>query len=307
MKIVYFRTPEFSVKPLEKIILSGKHEVVGVVCQPDRPVGRKAVMTPPPTKEFALKYGIRVFQYESVRKEGVEDLKKLNADAMVTCAYGQILSQEILDITKFGVFNIHASLLPKYRGASPIQYSIINGDDRTGITYMKTDVGMDTGDIIRQYETAIGESETYGELSDRLSALGAEHIVEILDEIESGKIELRKQNDEFSSIVKPLKKEDSIIDFSKNSKTVFNLVKGTNPWPIAHTLLNGKILKIYSVKLSEGSGLPGEVVVADDRLVVSCGAGAVEVLEIQEEGGKKMSAKAYLLGRKIKNGDVLGK
>ena len=140
-------------------------------------------MTPPPTKEFALKYGIRVFQYESVRKEGVEDLKKLNADAMVTCAYGQILSQEILDITKFGVFNIHASLLPKYRGASPIQYSIINGDDRTGITYMKTDVGMDTGDIIRQYETAIGESETYGELSDRLSALGAEHMVEILDEI----------------------------------------------------------------------------------------------------------------------------
>ena len=307
MKIVYFGTPEFSVKPLEKIILSGKHEVVGVVCQPDRPVGRKAVMTPPPTKEFALKYGIRVFQYESVRKEGVEDLKKLNADAMVTCAYGQILSQEILDITKFGVFNIHASLLPKYRGASPIQYSIINGDDRTGITYMKTDVGMDTGDIIRQYETAIGESETYGELSDRLSALGAEHMVEILDEIESGKIELRKQNDDFSSIVKPLKKEDSIIDFSKNSKTVFNLVKGTNPWPIAHTFLNGKILKIYSVKLSEGSGLPGEVVVAADRLVVSCGAGAVEVLEIQEEGGKKMSAKAFLLGRKIKNGDVLGK
>ena len=209
MKIIYLGTPEFAVKPLENILLSGKHEVLGVVCQPDRPIGRKAILTPPPVKQTAIKYGIPVYQYESVRKEGVEDLKKLCPDAMVTCAYGQILSQEILDIPKFGVYNIHASLLPKYRGASPIQYAVINGDKKTGITYMKTDVGMDTGDIIRQYEIPIGENETYGELSDRLSLLGAEHIVEILDEIENGKAVFKKQDNSFSSVVKPLKKEDS--------------------------------------------------------------------------------------------------
>ena len=185
MKVIYLGTPEFAVKPLEKIINSDLHEVVAVVCQPDRPVGRKAIVTPPPVKVVAEKYGIPVLQFEKIRNGGAEELKKFNADIMVTCAYGQILSKEILEVCPKGVINIHASLLPKYRGAAPIQYAIVNGEKKTGVTIMKTEEGLDTGDIIAAYETEIGETETAGELSERLSELGAEHICGVLSDIEN--------------------------------------------------------------------------------------------------------------------------
>ena len=307
MRVIYLGTPEFAVPPLKAIIESKGHTVVGVVTQPDRPVGRKNIITPPPVKVVATSYGIPVFQYEKIRAEGVEDLKSLGADIMITCAYGQILSREIIDICPKGIINIHASLLPKYRGAAPIQYAIINGEKTTGVTIMQTEEGLDTGDIIDVFEIEIGDSETAGELSVRLSNLGAENICKTLDKIEQG-IETRiKQDDSLASLVKTLKKEDAIIDFSQNSETIKNKINGLNPWPVAYALFGGKKIKIYRAKLAEGSGTAGEVIRADKKLFVACGEGAIEVLEIQEEGGKVMSASAYLNGRKIKLGDLLGK
>ncbi|MBQ7643027.1 MAG: methionyl-tRNA formyltransferase [Clostridia bacterium] len=306
MNIIYLGTPEFAVAPLEAIISSDKHKVVGVVTQPDRPVGRKAVITPPPVKVAAQKAGIPVFQFEKIRTEGVDALKNLGADIMITCAYGQILSKEVLDICPFGVYNLHGSLLPKYRGASPIQYAVINGDKKTGITVMKTDVGMDTGDILKEYELEILPDETYGELANRLSVLAAEVVVPSLDLISENHI-LKRQDDSISSVVKPIKKEDSIIDFTNNSETVKNFINGLNPSPVARTWLYNKTLKIFKASKADFSGKAGEVVKCDDELIVACGAGSIIISELQEEGGKRMSACDFIRGRKIKLGDKLGK
>ncbi len=303
MKIIYLGTPEFAVKPLESLIKS-KHEVVAVVTQPDRPVGRKGIITPPPVKVVAEKNNIPVYQFEKIRTDGIESLKSLNADAMVTCAYGQILSEEVLNICPYGVYNIHASLLPKYRGAAPIQYAIICGEKTTGITFMKTDVGLDTGDIVKQYPLDILPDETFGALSERLSMLGAEKVAEVMTEIETGNACPVKQNDEFMSVVKTIKNEDCIIDFARNSEAVKNLINGLSPAPCAYTFLNGKRYKFYNASLSDGSGNAGEVICADKKLILACGEGAVEIRSLQEEGGKVMDAKSFLLGRKLKVGDV---
>ena len=307
MKVIYLGTPEFSVAPLESIINSDRHEIVAVVTQPDRPVGRKAIITPSPVKVVAIKNDIPIYQFESIRKEGVKILTSLGADAMITCAYGQILSQEVLDATKLGTFNIHASLLPKYRGASPIQYAIINGEKTTGVTFMKTDAGLDTGDIISQFSVDIIKDETFGELSERLSALAADKVCGVLDAIESGKTVFKKQDDAIASVVKTLKKEDGIIDFTKNCEAVVDLINGLNPWPVAHMTHCGKTIKIFRATKSDMCGNAGEVLFDEGKLVVACGTGAAEITEIQEEGAKRMSAKDYLLGRKLKKGDVLGK
>ena len=303
MKIIYLGTPEFAVKPLESLIKS-KHEVVAVVTQPDRPVGRKGIITPPPVKVVAEKNNIPVYQFEKIRTDGIESLKSLNADAMVTCAYGQILSEEVLNICPYGVYNIHASLLPKYRGAAPIQYAIICGEKTTGITFMKTDVGLDTGDIVKQYPLDILPDETFGALSERLSILGAEKVADVMTEIETGNACPVKQNDEFMSVVKTIKNEDCIIDFARNSEAVKNLINGLSPAPCAYTFLNGKRYKFYNASLSGGSGNAGEVICADKKLILACGEGAVEIRSLQEEGGKVMDAKSFLLGRKLKVGDV---
>lgn len=310
MKVVFLGTPDFAVLPLKKIAAS-KHEVLAVVTQPDRPVGRKAVVTPCAVKVAAESLGLKTLGYEKIRKEGVEDLKALNPDVMVTCAYGQILSQEILDIPKHGVINVHASLLPKYRGAAPIQWSIINGDKVTGVTIMKTEAGVDTGDIIAVQKTDITEAETAGELFDRLSAIGADLIVKVLDELEAGTATFVEQNDAEATHVKMLKKEDGIINFSKNSISIYNLVRGLNPWPVAYTFLHNKMLKIYSARvrgdITPAGKTPGEVVFADVKngLIVACGDGALELTEVQLEGGKRMSAHDFLVGNKIKVGDIL--
>ena len=305
MKIIFLGTPEFAVLPLEKLINS-HHEVVAVVTQPDRPVGRKGIITPPPVKVVAESYGIKVFQFSSIRKEGIEPLTTLGADAMITCAYGQILSREVIDICPFGVYNIHASLLPKYRGASPIQFAIINGEKTTGVTIMKTDEGLDTGDIVKSFPLDILKDETFGSLAERLSLLGAENIVSVLDDIESGRVVFTAQSG-ISSVVKTIKNEDCIIDFNKNCEEVKNLINGLSPAPCAYTFLNGKRLKIYEASVSDMEGEVGFVSAENGKIKVCCLKGSIEIKKLQEEGGKVMDAKSYLSGRKIKTGDFLGK
>ena len=305
MKVIYLGTPEFAVAPL-KAIINSHHQVVGVVTQPDRPVGRKGVITPPPVKVVATQSDIPVFQYEKIRAQGVEDLKSLGADIMITCAYGQILSREIIDICKFGIINIHGSLLPKYRGAAPIQYAVINGEEKTGITIMQTEEGLDSGDILAVFETPIGETETAADLFERLSVLGADNIVSVLDKIELGCVSPTKQDHSQATMVKTIKKEDALIDFSKSATEIKNLINGMNPWPVAFTFKNGKKIKFYRARVAQGEGKKGEVILADKKLIIACGDGAVEILSLQEEGGKVMDAIAYLNGRKLKVGDILG-
>ncbi len=301
MKVVYLGTPDFAVKPLEAINNS-KHEILAVVTQPDRPFGRKAVITPCAVKQTAKSLGLKALSYEKIRLEGVEDLKALNPDIMVTCAFGQILSSEILNIPKYGVINIHASLLPKYRGSAPIQYSVINGDKTTGITIMQTDVGVDTGDILMQKEIEIFPDETAGELFDRLSILGAEIITQALDDIEAGVITRTHQDEALATHVKMLSKKDGIIDFSKSAIDIKNLVRGLNPWPIAYTYFGDKTLKVYKAEVSPIKGSVGEVLSLDNGITIGSGENSITLVEVQLEGSKKMTAKEFLLGHKINVG-----
>lgn len=308
LKVVFLGTPDFSVNTL-KAILNSRHEVLAVVTQPDRPVGRSGKPVFSPVKQVAVEKGIKVLQYNKIRLEGVEDLKALNPDIMVTCAFGQILSQEIIDIAPKGIINVHASILPKYRGAAPIQWSIINGDSETGVTIMQTEAGIDTGDIICVEKTPISDKETAGELFDRLADLGANLLVKALDMIEDGSATYTKQNHDLATHVKMLKKEDGIIDFEKSSIQIYNFIRGMNPWPCAFAILNGKPLKVYSSEIVDyNSNLPfGSVVCANSKqgLIVSTANGFIRLKEIQAEGGKRMPDTAYLLGHKIEIGTKL--
>ncbi len=299
MRIVYLGTPDFAVKPFEKIFSMENMEIVAVVTNKDKPVGRKQILTAPPVKVKAEEFGVPVLQYSKIRLEGVEDLKSLTPDLMITCAFGQILSQEILDIPKYGVINIHASLLPKYRGASPINYAILNGEKTTGITVMKTDIGIDTGDMIYKREIAIGEEETAGELFCRLSVLGAECIEKVLIDLLNGKVTLEKQVDSEATYTKIIKKEMAKIDFNKSASEVVNQIRAFNPSPVAYTFYNGEIFKIYKARETEETGTPGTVIQSDKRLVVACGEGAVELLKVQKCGGKPLEIKDFLAGNKL--------
>ena len=301
MKVVFLGTPDFAVKALEAINNS-KHQILAVVTQPDRPFGRKAVITPCAVKQKAIELGLKTLSYEKIRLEGVEDLKALNPDIMVTCAFGQILSSEILNIAKHGVINIHASLLPKYRGSAPIQYSVINGDKKTGVTIMQTEVGVDTGDILMQKEIDILPDETAGELFERLSILGAEIITKALDDIESGNITSIPQNEALATHVKMLSKKDGEIDFSKPAIEIKNLVRGLNPWPIAYTYFGDKTLKVYKAEVTHLKGDIGEVLSLDNGITIGAGENSITLLEVQLEGSKKMPAKDFLLGHKISVG-----
>lgn len=301
MKVVFLGTPDFAVGSL-KSIFNSNHEILAVVTQPDRPVGRKAIITPSAVKVEAQNLGLKVLTYEKISKEGVEDLKALNPDVMVTCAFGQILSKEILDIPKYGVINVHASLLPKYRGSAPIQYAILNGDEKTGITIMQTELGVDTGDILLQQTLDILPNETAGELFERLSTLGATCIVYALDKISKGEIKPIKQDESLATHVKMICKKDGVIDFNKTATEVYNLIRAFNPWPIAYTFFEGKTLKIYKAKCLCLSGNAGEVLKVDDEIVIGCKENSISVLELQLEGGRKMSVKEFLLGHKINVG-----
>ena len=304
MNIVFMGTPDFAVAPLKALVEQNSDKIVAVICNTDRPVGRKQILTAPPVKEYALSKGIPVLQYDKIRVEGVDDLKNLNPDLIITCAFGQILSKEILDIPKYGVFNIHASILPYYRGASPIHYAILNGEKKTGVTIMKTDEGIDTGDIIIKEELEIGEEETCGELFERLSLLGSKLIIKALNQLKNGEISYVKQDDEKATLTKIIRKEHAKIDFSKDAKCVVNLVRAFNPAPIAYTFFNGQPLKIYKAKASCGSGKAGEVVANKDYLEIACGEGSVVIETLQKAGGKPMSSKDFLRGNQIELGYV---
>lgn len=307
MKIVFLGTPSFAVPSLNAL-LESKHEVLAVVCQPDKKVGREQKIVFSPVKELALKNGVKVLQYAKIRNEGVEDLKNLKPDVMVSCAYGQILSKEIIDIAPHGIINVHGSLLPKYRGASPVQQAVIDGETETGITIMQTDVGIDSGDILSVLKTPIYENETAGELFDRLSYLGADLLIETLDKIEKNQITPVKQDESSATHVKMIKKEDALIDWQKPAIVIKNLIRGMNPWPVAYTFINGKMLKIFKADaITESVGTVGEVLSCDAKngLIIKCGEGALKISELQSEGGKRMSAHDFCLGRKINVGEIL--
>lgn len=299
MRIVYLGTPDFAVLPLKKLIESGEHEIVGVVTNKDKPVGRKQILTAPPVKQFALENGLPIYQYSKIRLEGVEDLKALKPDLIITCAFGQILSQEILDIAKHGVINIHASLLPKYRGASPIHYAILNGEKKTGITIMKTDIGIDTGDMILQEELKILDGETCGSLFERLSVLGAECLMKALPLVENGTAKFIKQDEAKATFSKIVRKEHALIDWNDSAENIYNKIRAYNPAPIAFCYLDGNPFKVYEAKVVDGSGNAGQVLKAENELIIACGSGALSLITVQKAGGKPMNIKDFLRGNKF--------
>ena len=305
MRIVYMGTPDFAVPALEKLAQSPDYTVAAVFTQPDKPKGRKMVMTPPDVKVCAEKLGIPVFQPSSMRsEEAYNSLKELNPDVIVVAAYGQILPKAVLDLPKFGCVNIHGSLLPKYRGAAPIQQSVLDGEKVTGVTTMLMDVGLDTGDILLKAETEIGENETAGELFDRLAVLGGELIVETLDKLKKGEITPQKQDESLATHTSKITKELCPIDFNKTAYEVHNKVRGLNPWPVAVTEIAGKTVKVYSTRVSEMKGEPGTIL-SLKPFVVACGDKSVELIEIQPQGKKRMTAQAFLAGHKLNIGDKL--
>lgn len=303
MKILYAGTPDFAVKPLEKLVKAGA-DIVGVITQTDKPQGRKGTITPPPVKVKAAELGLPVHQYDKIRLHA-DEVRELGADCMITCAYGQILSQEIIDLFPKGIWNIHASLLPAYRGAAPIQWCVINGEEYTGVTIMKTDIGLDTGDIMLVKRLKIGEKETSGDLSERLSSLGAEAIAEALPLIESG-AQLMLQDASRAFTVKKITREQARIDFSMSGREIVNKVRGMNPEPIAYALLNGSPLNIFSAEEVDcEESAPVGTVISDSPkkgLIVKCKDGAVRLVEVQAAGGKRMKGSDLLNGRKIIKG-----
>lgn len=315
MKIVFMGTPDFSAVVLEK--LNSVYPVSAVVTGLDKPVGRGYNLAPSPLKVKAIELGIPVLQYAKVSREGLDDIRALEPDVIVTAAFGQILSDAFLAIPKYAVLNVHASLLPKYRGSSPIQWSIINGDEKTGITIMKTVKAVDAGDVLLEKETEIGKKETAGELFDRLAILGGEAIVEAISLVESGKATFTPQDESKVTHCSMINKGDGLVDFSKSAKEIDCFVRGMTPWPSAYTHIGEKTLKIFYVEKVELSDLEksndqfenakfGEVVLADKNhgLIVKVADGFIRLHVIQLEGSKRMDDTQFLLGRKIDVGTV---
>lgn len=313
MKIVFMGTPDFSVPTLETLIHS-EHEVIGVVTQPDKPKGRGKEIQMSPVKETALKYEIPVYQPMRAREEAfVETMRALKPDVMVVIAFGQILSKELLEVPKYGCINIHASLLPKYRGASPIQWSVINGDPETGITTMMMDVGMDTGDILETAVIALDKKETGGSLFDRLSLMGGDLLLSTLQKLEAGTLVRTKQNDEEATYVKKIPKSMGEIDWMMDAASIERLIRGLNPWPSAYTYWNGKMLKLWEAEVLADTTetereAAGTVLAAyEDTFLVKTGKGILKVEGLQLEGKKRMDAAAFLRGNGVKKGSLLGR
>ena len=307
MKIIFMGTPDFAAASLEALIDS-RHEIQAVVTQPDKPKGRKGELTPSPVKVVAEEKGIKVYQPLKVRdEEFVETLRAYNPDVIVVVAFGQIIPLSILKMPKFGCVNIHGSLLPKYRGAAPIQWAVLDGEKETGITTILMDEGIDTGDILLKKTIKIDADETSGSLFDKLMALGAKTILETLDELEKGSLTPTKQEESPTAYAKMLTKAMGLIDFTKSAKELDCFVRGMDPWPSAYTLLAGKTLKLWKVRAVEKSGKAGSVIEIDkESFTVACGEGAIEVLEVQLEGKKRMSAGDFLKGSTLNIGQELG-
>ena len=307
MKIIFMGTPDFAAASLEALIDS-RHEIQAVVTQPDKPKGRKGELTPSPVKVIAKREGIKVYQPLKVRdEEFVKTLRAYNPDVMVVVAFGQIIPLSILKMPKYGCVNIHGSLLPKYRGAAPIQWAVLDGEKETGITTILMDEGIDTGDILLKKTIKIDTDETSGSLFDKLMALGAETILETLDELENGSLTPTKQGESPTAYAKMLTKAMGLIDFTKPAKELDCFVRGMDPWPSAYTLLSGKTLKLWKVRAVEGSGKAGSVIdIGKESFTIACGEGAIEVLEVQLEGKKRMSAGDFLKGSTLNKGQELG-
>ncbi len=307
MKIIFMGTPDFSVPTLDAIKKDG-NEIVLVVTQPDKKKGRKGILTPPPVKEWAVKNNISIFQPVKLReKQNIEELEKYEADVIVVAAFGQILPKEVLDMPKYGCINVHASLLPKYRGASPIQWAILNGDDETGVTTMQMGVGLDDGDILLQKKVPISSEDTGGSLFDKLSKVGADLLVETLHRIEKNDIVRIPQDDEKATHVGLIKKDFGILSFDEENKYILNKIRALNPWPSAFTFYKDKMVKIWkakSVSFNNKGYEYGDLIVENkDELLVVTRNGAISILELQEEGKKRIKAADFLRGHKIEKGD----
>lgn len=305
MKLIFMGTPDFAVPCLESLINAG-HEVLGVFTQPDKPVGRKQIMTPPDVKVCAVKHGLTVYQPNSMRDgTAMEIIRELDPEVMVVAAYGKILPKEMLVFPRYGCINVHGSLLPKYRGAAPIQWSVINGDAETGVTIMQMGEGVDTGDILLQRAIPIGVDDTAESMFEKLSNLGGEAIVEALDLLGRGELFPEKQDESLATYASMLNKEIALIDWNKTGTQVHNLVRGLYSWPIAYTTLGGKKLKIIRTSPCEKSGKAGTVI-ALDPLTIACGDGSVIIRELQLEGKKRMDSKTFLVGHQLTIGEQLG-
>ncbi|MBR0084978.1 MAG: methionyl-tRNA formyltransferase [Lachnospiraceae bacterium] len=306
MRILFMGTPDFSVPVLTGMIEEG-YDVVGVVTQPDKPKGRGKGLSMPPVKEVAIAHDIPVYQPKRVRDPAfIEVLKEIAPDLIVVVAFGQILSKAVLDVPRLGCINVHASLLPKYRGAAPIQWAVINGEKETGVTTMMMDEGLDTGDMLLSAKVELAPDETGGSLHDKLSVLGRELLLETLKELEAGTLKRTRQDDsQTGEYAKMLKKEMGEIDFNEPAVKIERLIRGLNPWPSAYTHCRGKIIKIWRAEAVEtdSNDAPGTVIACDKKsFTVKCGEGALRILELQPESKKCMEANAFLCGTQLKPG-----
>ncbi len=307
MRIVFLGTPEFAVPTLERSVETG-HQVLAAITQPDRPKGRSQALAEPPVKQAARRLNLPVYQPEKIRTpEFLALLKELGADAMVMVGYGRIIPQSIIDIPPHGIINVHASLLPTYRGAAPIQWAIANGETRTGVTTMRIDAGLDTGDILLQSETEIGPEETAVELSPRLARMGADLLVETLLRIEDGTLVPQPQDSAQATLAPVLKKEDGRIDWTRPAREIHNRIRGFLPWPGCYTRFRGRQFQIWRARVGgEAKGTPGSLHAIRERLFVTCGANtSLEPLEIQIEGKKRMTAVDFLNGYQLSDNDFL--
>lgn len=306
MRIVFMGTPDFAVPSLQALIDAG-HDVCAVYTQPDKPQGRKQILTAPPVKTLALEHDIPVFQPNTLKKEDEQTrLRALAPEVIIVVAYGKLLPKAVLDIPPHGCINVHGSLLPRWRGAAPIQWAVIAGDEMAGVTTMQMAEGLDTGDMLLTYETKVGEKETAGELFDRLAQSGAELLTQTLVKLDE--ITPRPQDDAQSCYAHMLDKHMAVIDWSKSAHEIDCLIRGLNPWPIALTTLSGERLKVFAAEKAAGNGEPGTVLEADPKkgLTVACGEGALRLTEIQLVGGKRMKATDFLRGHAIEVGTKLG-
>ena len=306
MRIVFMGTPDFAVPSLQALLDAG-HEVCAVYTQPDKPQGRKQILTAPPVKSLAQQRGIPVYQPQTLKDEAEQErLRALAPEVIIVVAYGKLLPKAVLDIPPRGCINVHGSLLPRWRGAAPIQWAVIAGDEKAGVTTMQMAEGLDTGDMLLTYETAVGARETAGELFDRLAQAGAKLLVETLEKLD--RITPRPQDDSQSCYAHMLDKAMAVIDWTKSAREIDCLVRGLNPWPVALTTLAGARLKIYAAEPAEGSGKPGEVLESEPKkgLVVACGSGALALHEVQLVGGKRMQSADFLRGHAVPKGSILG-
>ena len=306
MRIVFMGTPDFAVPSLQALIDAG-HDVCAVYTQPDKPQGRKQILTAPPVKTLALEHDIPVFQPNTLKNEDEQArLRELAPEVIIVVAYGKLLPKAVLDIPPHGCINVHGSLLPRGRGAAPIQWAVIAGDEMAGVTTMQMAEGLDTGDMLLTYETKVGEKETAGELFDRLAQSGAELLTQTLVKLDE--ITPRPQDDAQSCYAHMLDKQMAVIDWSKSAHEIDCLIRGLNPWPIALTTLSGERLKVFAAEKAAGNGEPGTVLEADPKkgLTVACGEGALKLIEIQLVGGKRMKATDFLRGHVIEVGTKLG-